>query len=148
MGIQIRGETQPSYALVDTVASMAENGTILWLPPSKCTKRDAEIQSSLKEKPQTVTVEQRTLKLATSAPAIKAEAGNEIQCQWAMQRRGFAFDQCRLINHETHDQWLQVLLNITKDAPVGFANVSIERALRGHKEMFTLMAQEISAASE
>ena len=144
VGIQIRGETQPSYALVDTVASMAENGTILWLPPSKCTKRDAEIQSSLKDKPQTVTVEQHTLKLATSTPVIKAEVGNEIQFQWAMQRRGFAFDQCRLINHETHDQWLQVLLNnITKDVPAGFAKVSIEEALRGDKEMFTLMAQEI-----
>ena len=64
VGVQIRGETQPLYAIVDTVASMAENGTILWLPPSKCTKRDAEIQSSLKDKPQTVTVEQHTLKLA------------------------------------------------------------------------------------
>ena len=47
------------------VANMAETNTIVWLPPSKCTKRDAEIQSSLKEKPQTVTVEQHTLKLAT-----------------------------------------------------------------------------------
>ena len=78
VGVQIKGETQPSYALVDTVASMAENGAILWLPPSRCTKRDAEIQSSLKDKPPTVTVEQQTLKLAATAPVIKAEVGNEM----------------------------------------------------------------------
>ena len=64
-----------------------------------------------------------------------------------MQGRGFAFDQCQLTNYETHDQWLQVLLNnITKDVPVGFATVSIEQALRGDKEIFTLMAQEISGS--
>ena len=114
---------------------------------SKCTKRGAEIQSSLKDKLQTVTVEQRTLKLATPTPVLKAEVGNEIQFQRAMQRRGFAYDQCRLINHETHEQWLQVLLNnITKDVPAGFARVSIEQALRGDREMFTLMAQEISGS--
>ena len=33
------------------VANMAETNTIVWLPPSKCAKRDAEIQSALKEKP-------------------------------------------------------------------------------------------------
>lgn len=111
VGLQIRGETQPSYGLVDLVASVAETNNIVWLPPSTCTKRDAEIQMTLKEKPQTVTVENQTLKLATPPAVLKADIGNELQFQWAMQRRGFAFGQCRLINHETHERWLQNLLH-------------------------------------
>ena len=46
-----------------------------------------------------------------------------------------------------HEQWSQVLLNnITKDVPLGFAKVSIEQALIGDKDMFTLVAQEISGS--
>lgn len=144
VGLQIRGETQPSYSLVDLVANIAETNNIVWLPPSKCTKRDAEIQMTLKEKPQTVTVENHTLKLAAQPSELKADIGNELQFQWAMQRRGFAYDQCRLINHETHERWLQHLLqHLTRDVPVGFAKVGIEQLLRADKEIFTLMAQEI-----
>lgn len=147
VGLQIKGETQPSYALVDMVAKMAETNNIVWLPPSKCTKRDAEVQVSLKEKPQTVTVENQTLKLATSPTVLKVDIGNELQFQWAMQRRGFAYDQCRLINHETHEAWLQILLNhLTREVPVGFSKVSIEQLLRADKEVFTLMAQELTGS--
>ncbi len=55
--------------------------------------------------------------------------GEELDFQWAMQPRGFAYDQCRLTNHSMHEQWLQILLkDITKDVPAGFAKVSIEQA--------------------
>jgi hypothetical protein len=50
-GLPIRGELQPSYALIDLVAGIYDSGSIVWIPPSKCTKRDAEVQQSLKEKP-------------------------------------------------------------------------------------------------
>lgn len=144
VGLQIRGETQPSYSLVDLVANIAETSNIVWLPPSKCTKRDAEIQMTLREKPQTVTVENHTLKLSAQPTEMKVDIGNELQFQWAMQRRGFAFDQCRLINHDTHERWLQFLLyHLTRDVPVGFAKVGIEQLLRADKEIFTLMAQEL-----
>ena len=147
VGLQIVGETQPSFGLVDLVANIADTNNIVWLPPSKCTKRDAEIQMTLKEKPQTVTVENQTLKLATAPPVLKVEIGNELQFQWAMQRRGFAFDQCRLINHEIHERWVQSLLhNLTRDVPVGFAKVGIEQLLRADKEIFTLMAQELTGS--
>ena len=61
-----------------------------------------------------------------------------------MQRRGLAFDQCRLIEHDTHNTWLSLLLQqMTKEAPPGYARVSMEQALRADKEVFTLMSQEI-----
>ncbi len=49
-----------------------------------------------------------------------------------MMGRGLAFDQCRLTNHETHQEWLQALLNnITKDVPAGYMQRS---ALSKHSE--------------
>ena len=95
-GINIKGELQPSYALVDIIAGIYDSGSIIWVPPSKCTKRDAEVQQTLKEKPTTLTLEQ-TLKLSTADPKLKADTSNELLMQWALQRRGLAFDQCKLI---------------------------------------------------
>lgn len=142
-GLQIRGELHPSHALIDLVANMVETSSILWIPPSKCTKRDAEVQSSLKEKPSTVTVEQQTLKLAASEPNIKADTQSDIQLQWALQRRGLAFDQCKVITHETHEKWVQLLMMyLTKEAPVGYAKIQHEQLMRADKEIFTIMAQE------
>ena len=56
-GLSIPGELQPSYALIDMVAGIHDSGSIVWIPPSTCTKRDAEVQQSLKERPTTLTVE-------------------------------------------------------------------------------------------
>lgn len=59
-----------------------------------------------------------------------------------MQRRGLAFEQCRLIEHSVHEAWLNLpLQHMTNDSPVGYAGVSTEQALRADKEIFTLMAQ-------
>ena len=43
-GVIIEGETEPSYALIDLVNSMVDNNCVLWIPPSKCRKRESEIQ--------------------------------------------------------------------------------------------------------
>ena len=142
-GLTIRGELQPSYALVDLVASIADSGSIIWIPPSKCTKRDSEVQQSLKEKPTTLTVEQQTLKLSAGEAKLKADTSNELLMQWALQRRGLAFDQCKLISNEIHDKWLQSLLTqLTREPPAGYAKVHMEQLLRADKELFTVMAQE------
>ena len=65
--------------------------------------------------------------------------------QWALQRRGLAFDQCRLISSEVHDRWVQsLLMQLTRDVPSGYSKVHMEQVLRADKELFTLMAQEHS----
>ena len=63
--------------------------------------------------------------------------------QWALQRRGLAFDQCKLISNEVHDKWVQsLLMQLTREAPSGYSKVQMEQVLRADRELFTLMAQE------
>ena len=144
-GITIKGELQPSYALIDIIAGIHDSGSIVWVPPSKCTKRDSEVQQSLKEKPTTLTVEQQTLRLTAGEPKIKADTSNELLMQWALQRRGLAFDQCKLISNDVHDRWVQsLLMQLTREVPSGYSKVQMEQVLRADKELFTLMAQEHS----
>ena len=60
-GLSISGELQPSYALIDLAASMLESNSVIWISPSKCSKRESEIQlSATKEKSSVIAVEQHT----------------------------------------------------------------------------------------
>ena len=143
-GLRIRGELQPSFALVDLVAAMKESNCVSWIPPSRCSKRDSEIQSSMKEKPITLSLEQQMVKLTAAEEHIAVDTSTDLQLQWALQRRGLAFDQCALISFDEHEIWVQQLLgHLTREAPSGFARVTVSQVIRADREMFTLMAQEI-----
>lgn len=147
VGIDIKGELQPSFALIDLVASIAETNSVIWIAPSRCSKRDTEIQGTLKEKSQTLVVEQQTLKMSVPESKLHVDTSSEIQLQWALQRRGLAMDQCNLIRYGTHDKWVQTLMtSLTNEPPPGFSKISMEQVIRADKHIFTLMAQEISGS--
>ena len=146
-GIRIRGELQPSFALVDLVAHIKETNCIVWIAPSKCSKRDTEIQNSLKEKSSVLALEQQTLKVTSGEIPSTADTSTDLQLQWALQRRGLAMDQCRLISWNSHEQWVQQIMSqLTKDAPVGYSKISTSQVVKADKELFTLMAQEIQTS--
>ena len=84
------------------------------------------------------------VKLAAVDENITVDTSTDLQLQWALQRRGLAFDQCSLMSYEEHEIWVQQLLgHLTRDAPAGFARVSVGQVIRADREIFTLMAQEI-----
>lgn len=146
-GLRLKGELQPSYALVDLVAQVKETNCITWIPPSKCSKRDSEVQNNLKEKPMILSLEQQMVKLATPAEPLLADTSTDLQFQWALQRRGLAYDQCALIKYEEHEVWVQQLLGqLTREPPPGFSKVSINQVIRADRELFTIMAQELQDA--
>ena len=143
-GLRIRGEMQPSFALIDLAAQMKETNCITWIPPSKCSKRDSEVQNSVKEKPAVLSLEQQMVKLTSAEDHIVVDTSTDLQLQWALQRRGLAFDQCALMSHSEHELWVQQLLGqMTRDAPTGFCKVTAGQVIRADRELFTLMAQEL-----
>ena len=143
-GLRIKGELQPSFALVDLVAQMKESNCVSWIPPSRCSKRDSEIQSTMKEKPITLSLEQQMVKLTAADEHIAVDTSTDLQLQWALQRRGLAFDKCALISFDQHEIWVQQLLgHLTREAPTEFARVTVSQVIRADRDMFTLMAQEI-----
>ena len=146
-GIRIRGELQPSYALIDMVSQIKETDCITWIAPSKCSKRDAEVQNNVKDKPVTLSLEQQMVKLTAADDVVTVDTSTDLQLQWALQRRGLAFDQCALISNSEHEIWVQQLLHqLTKDPPQGFCKVSTSQALRADRELFTVMAQELQGS--
>lgn len=144
VGISITGEIQPAHSLIDLANSMCDSNNVIWIPPSKCAKREAEITMSTKEKSSMISVEQHLLKVSTADPDVKADTSTDLQWQWAMMRRGIALDQCGLINWDTHQLWTQQLLTLlTKDVPAGYAKLTLDQLVKADKELFTIMAQEL-----
>ena len=143
-GFTIEGETEPSYALIDLVNSMVDNNCVVWVPPSKCGKRESEIQMNSKEKPQTLVLENQTVKVSAPVVEQNIDTSSEMTLQWCMQRRGVALDQSRLIAWATHQTWLQQLLTtLAKDPPEGYSKVRIDQVVKADRELFTIMANEI-----
>ena len=144
VGLKISGELSPSHQLLDAANAMVESGVISWISPSKCPKRDDEVQSNLKNTSSTTTfqVEQSTLKFAQVPVVTATDVGTELKLQWALQRRGIAFDQCRLLDWSIHEDWVQWLLQcLTRDVPSGFTTVKTEQLIRADKELWTILAQ-------
>ena len=148
-GLTLTGELLPSHALIDQVAAMVESNTVLWIPPSKCSKRDDEVQLLGKQKAATLSLEQQTLKITPADTQVSVDLSTELQLQWALQRRGLALDQCGLITWNTHQKWVQQLLNLlTKEAPTGFNKIRIDQLIQADKELFTVMAQEFQMSDK
>ena len=142
-GIRMVGELAPSHQLLDLVNSMVETGAIVWVAPSRCSKRDDEIHANIKPSSTTVQVENATLKLAQVPVSTTADTGTELKLMWAFQRRGLAMDNCRLLDWEVHETWVQFMLNaMTKDCPAGFHAVKSEQMIKADRELWTILAQE------
>ena len=151
-GVTIAGELQPSCALIDVVESVADNNSVIWVSPSRCSKRESEIQQTTKEKSSTVSIEQHVLKvLKVAAPTvnIQVDTSSELHLQWALMRRGMAYDQCGLIEWNTHQSWVKQLLNLlSKAAPEGYSKVRLNQLVRADRELFTLMAESLQLTGE
>ena len=144
-GLKIAGELAPSHQLLDVTNAMVESGVLTWIAPSKCSKRDDEIQANIRPAASTLQIEQSTLKVAQVPVATTADVGSELKLQWALQRQGIAMDQCRLLDWAYHEEWVQWLLQtLTKDVPPGFAAVKLDQLLRADKELWTILAQQQS----
>ena len=120
-GVSVTGELQPSHALIDLVASMCDTNSVIRVAPSKCSKREKEVQQLTKEKAPVVMVEQHMPKFSGSDMEVGADTSTELHWQWAMQRRGVAFDHCGLIRWDTHQKRLQQLLGlVSREPPDGY----------------------------
>lgn len=108
-GLRSEGELSPSHQLIDLANHIIETGTIVWIAPSRCTKRDDEVQLSIKERASTIQVGNSQLKVSAAADDTKADVGSELKLQWCFQRRGIAFDQCRLVLMKSGYQFFSMI---------------------------------------
>ena len=146
-GLDIEGELQPSYSLIDAVNNMIETSSVLWIAPSKSTSRDQEIQHGAKNLPSVVQLEQHTLKLASQDTNFEADYSSTIQLQWCLQRRALALDQVRLSSWECQNKWVnQLLTTLNTPPPPGHSRLSLEQLVKADKQLWTELAKCFTGA--
>eukprot|EP00435_Cladocopium_sp_Y103_P033219 s1997_g8.t1 len=142
-GVDISGELEPSHQLLDLTNSILESGSLVWMAPSRCTKRSDEVQQAIKERPSSVQVENQQLRIAQVPDEFKADCGSEIKLQWCWQRRGIAMDQCKLVSWTVHQAWVQQLFQtMSQQPPPGYQHVTMQQLIRADRELWTLLSQE------
>jgi len=142
-GLRIVGELSPSHQLLDLTNSMVKTRVLTWVAPSKCSKRDDEVQANIKLSPSKLQIERATLKVAQIPVATVADVGSELKLQWTLQHRGMAMDQGRFLDWAYREDWVQGLLqSITKESPSGFGTIKLEQMVRADKELWALLVQQ------
>ena len=143
-GLNLTGELEPSHHLVDLANHVLETGSIIWIAPSKCSKRDDEIQVAIKERTSSIQIENAVLKVAQTSSEVRGDTGSELKLQWCWQRRGVAFDRCGLLSWAVHERWIGTMLNnLSKDTPPGYGNIKVEQLIRADRELFTILSREV-----
>ena len=146
-GITMVGELDPSHALLDLTNHMLETGAIVWIAPSKCSKRDDEVQMSLKDSKSSIQIENSQLKVGPSTDTVVAEWNSELKYQWCLMRRGLAMDQCRVLSWEVHQHWTNYFLNlVTRPVNAGFQQIKLDQLVRADRELWTILAQEVTGS--
>ncbi|CAE7257882.1 unnamed protein product [Symbiodinium sp. CCMP2592] len=142
-GLDLTGELCPSHALCDMANTIYETSVMTWISPSKCSKRDAEIQSVSKvEAKSAISLEKQSLVVVPHEPA-KADTSTELRLQWALMRRGVAFDQCRLLSWDIHQKWVTTLMEAMCEAPPpGYSAIGAAQVVRADRELWTLLARD------
>ena len=142
-GMEITGELEPSHQLLDLTNQQYESGIIMWIPASKCAKREADILATGKDKSSLLQVEQNVIKVGQGEPHIACDVTDPLRFQWAMMRRGLAYDSCHMISWDVHQKWVQKMLDcLSMTPPPGYCSVSLNQCMRADKELFMLLARE------
>ncbi|CAE7458003.1 unnamed protein product [Symbiodinium sp. CCMP2592] len=142
-GMEISGELEPSHQLLDIANQQYESGVLTWIPASKCAKREAEVLAMGKDKGSLLQVEQNVIKVGPGDQAITCDVSDPLRFQWAMMRRGIAYDSCHLLSWEVHQRWVQKMLDcLSATPPPSYSPVSLNQCMRADKELFLLLARE------
>ena len=144
-GLNLEGELQPSYHLIDICSAMFESGNVSYISWEKCTKRDAEILSRDDAKVDRVwkpDSEGRIREVSAANPP-KLEVGSDLLLRYALQRRGLALEIAAVCDFNTHELWVQVLFDaLLRPVPPGYAKVTWNQLRMADKEVFTIVARE------
>ena len=143
-GLTIKGETEPSWQLIDACNSIYEGGTMIYIPPRKCTKRDDEVALGSKDRGQAIQVEGAVLKVGAEPLKHECDTGTELKLLWAFTRRAVAMDNCCLLTYDVQQAWIQKLMDsIAAPAPPGYAKVTTSQVVRADHELWLPIAREV-----
>ena len=140
-GVELKGELDPSYSLIDAAVQMHEDNTLIYLDWEVCTKREMELTATKKDKtwkPDAAGVVKE--KVVDRAPL--ADTSTDLKLRFTLQRRGLALDIADLLAYEEHQKIVDWLLGeYHRIAPDGYNRVSLEQVHHADREIFRCLQE-------
>lgn len=139
-GISIRGQSEPSHALLDECCSQFEARSLKYIEPAKCTSRENEVALSKSNKK--LKLDGQSLSV-TEAKTVPDEAiSTTYHLAQCLQRRGLALDFANLVSFTTHQAYVEKLLrHLSLEPPPCFQAATLTQILRADKQVWTFLAQ-------
>ena len=140
-GILIHGETEPSYELIDLCFAMIDEKVIKYIPPHRCTKRDAEIQDhSAKDKDILMLEKGQLVSKRNTLPSTSTS--DALKLHNCLMRRALAFDISGLISFNKLHFYHQHLLSQLNMKPIpGFSQPLLNQVINADKSFWSKLSE-------
>jgi hypothetical protein len=140
----IRGELEPSIALIDRCVHMADSNCLKYLPFELCTKRDMEMRGIEKDPEWAQSPDPFTglMKFKLMDHASRSPVDSQFGLIFALQRRGLALDMADLLSFENHEILRGKFIAALMKTPFsGFARFTVEQVVEADIEFFKLLSE-------
>lgn len=135
-GLELVGELEPSYHLVDQVFQMVEENQLKYIRWEQCTKRDQELLG-IRVDPMWKPDGAGIIREVKVQEQVKADTSTDLRLKYALQRRSLALDQARLIDYDKMERWSRIMLEACSAVPIdGYKRVSLEQLQQADLELF------------
>lgn len=146
IGLNIQGELEPSYALIDKVQDQFEHNELRYIPVEELTTRQQELMGDKKDQQlaEVFKKNKQGVLTATQEPKeLKADTSTDLKLRNALVRRCLAYDQCSLIDYDIQERWICKLFErMSEEPPPGYRAVTMDQALQADKKLWIRMAEE------
>ena len=144
-GLELSGPFEPAYCLVDSVASMVEDGALKYLSWRECISREEEVLGVKKAKewkPDNHGILREVVML--DREGMQADTGTDMKLYIALQRRrGAAMEMGGLLKYEDHQELVRLFLKTLFKKPYsGYVSVTHEQLQRADIEIWQIVSDK------
>ncbi len=139
VGVSIKGSSEPSEQLVDLCVGIYERNQLAYVPWSKCSSREQEVQAESR-KDVKLSFESGTskLKLEPAPKELHVDTSSEVLLMQALQRRALALEQANVVDFLLIDSWHQKMMKCRlTDAPPGYVKPTFEQLKLADQKLFS-----------
>ena len=139
-GLNIRGELEPSNALVDKFVEMEELNELRNLKWEELTKRDQE-SKGVKKIPLWSENDGKLCRIYKDEEVL-CKTEDLLQLKYSLQRRGIAMQMARILSFRVHEKLVDYYFEeMSREPPNRYEKVSLEQVARMDKEVFRRLGE-------
>jgi hypothetical protein len=142
--LTVKGDLEPSDALVDKLSHMQDGtGVLRYVPLEEVGRRDHEVRGIKKDQYWKTDPVSGTLKMQEVGGEVGADISTDYFFHRTLMRRGVAMHMSHLLHYNLHDSLVRWYMDeLHRAAPLGYAQVSIDQIHRVDKEIWIRLADE------